>query len=229
MKTIAIEAALRDRTGKGGARSSRREGLLPAVLYGQGKKIHLSVDRREFVRAMEAARGENLIFDVNVPGESRPLKSIAREVQHDPVSRAMLHVDFQHIDMDKPIHVSVTVHLNGEPEGVRNFGGILEHVGREVEVLCLPSAIPSHIDVDVSEMMVGDSVHVSELKSEGFEILDEGSKVIAQVAAPTVEKVETEEAEEGVEGAEGEAAAEGEGAAEKEGEDSEAKGDGKDS
>jgi large subunit ribosomal protein L25 len=196
MKTISIDAELRERTGKGGARTDRRDGRLPCVLYGQGKSAHLSVDRKTFQRALHDAQDDTIIFDLNVPGEGEPLKSIAREVQHHPVSRVPIHVDFQHIDMTKAIQVNVAVHLQGEPEGVRNFGGILEHVARELEVLCLPVSIPSAIDVDVTHLLVGDSVHVSDVHAEGYEIQEEPSKVIAQVAAPTVEKVSTAEEEE---------------------------------
>ncbi|HMB70697.1 MAG TPA: 50S ribosomal protein L25 [bacterium] len=222
MKTIPINAEVRERTGKGGARTARREGKLPGVLYGQGKSIHLSVDRREFTRALNEAQDENALFDIKVPGESAALTSIAREIQHDPVSRIALHVDFQYVDLTKPIQVEVAIHLIGEAEGVKNFGGILEHVGREVEVQCLPTEIPTHIDVDVSALMVGDSIHVSDLPSEGFEILTLGSQVVAHVAAPTVEK--EPEPEEGAL-AEGEAA-EGEGADGEKKSDDESKGDG---
>jgi large subunit ribosomal protein L25 len=222
MRTIAIQAESRERTGKGGARSARREGRLPGVLYGQGKSIHLTVNRREFGRAIQAAAGENIIFDVNLAGESSPLKSIARDVQRHPVSRELVHVDFQHIDMSKPINVSIVVHLLGEPEGVKNFGGILEHPTRELEVSCLPANIPSHIDVDVSAMMIGDSVHVSDLPSSGFEFLDEPERVVVHVAAPTVEKVvaEGEEGAEAAEGEEGAAEGEGEGESKEDGEGS---------
>ncbi len=221
MKTIVIEAENRENTGKGSARSTRREGRIPGVLYGQGKNIPLSIDRRTFVRALIAAHGENLIFDVTLPSE-KPLKAIAREIQQDPISRGVVHVDFQHIDMSKPIHVSIQVNLSGEPEGVKNFGGILEHPGRTLLVECLPSNIPSSIEIDVSELMVGDSIHVSDITPDGFVFQEELTKVIAQVAAPTVVvEEEEEEAAEGAEG-EGEGAAEGEG--ETEGED--AKGDG---
>jgi large subunit ribosomal protein L25 len=194
MKTIAIEVELRKRTGKGGARESRRAGRIPGVLYGQGKVLLVSVDRHEFVHAMHEAHGENILFDVKVPGEKEPLKSIAREVQHDPVSRAAVHVDFQHIDMNRPIHVKVAVHLTGQPEGAKNFGGILEHQTREVEVLCLPAEVPSHIVVDVSKLLVGQSVHVRDLPPAPYQILEDPSRVIAQVAAPTVEKVVVPEA-----------------------------------
>lgn len=216
MKTITIEARARESKGKGGARSTRREGRLPGVLYGQGQNITLSIDRRDFGKKVHDAHGENVIWDV-VIDDAAPLKSLAREIQHDSISRRMIHVDFEHIDMTRRIHVAVAVHLNGEPDGVRNFGGVLEHVARELEVICLPSDIPASIDLDVTELGVGDSIHVSDLSPEGFEFLAEGSKVIAQVAAPTVEKVETEdEDEEAAEGAEETA----------EGADEEAKGDG---
>jgi large subunit ribosomal protein L25 len=194
MKTIPIEARLRDRTGKGGARTDRREGRLPGVLYGQGKSIHLTVDRREFTRAMSLAHDENVLFDVKVPGETGVLTSIAREIQHDPLTRMALHVDFQYVDLSKPIHVQVAIRLIGEPEGVKNFGGVLEHVAREIDVMCLPTEIPSHLDVDVSPLMVGQSIHVSDIPAVGFQILTLGSQVVAHVAAPTVEKAPVAEA-----------------------------------
>ncbi len=209
MKTITIQAKHRDKRGKGAARASRREGLIPVVLYGEGKNISLTVDRREFLKALQEAGGENVLFDVVVPGE-KPLTSVLREIQQDVVSRSVTHLDFQHVGMHKKIHVSVSVHLTGEPDGVRNFGGILEHAGREVEVLCLPNNIPAHIELDVSSLMVGDSLHVSDLAKGDYEILDDATKVIAHVAAPTVERKAVEE-----EAAEEEAAAEEEGAEEK--------------
>ncbi|MEZ5066720.1 MAG: 50S ribosomal protein L25 [bacterium] len=192
MKTIAIDAKVRERIGKGGARTARREGQLPGVLYGQGKKIALTVDHKEFLTAFHEAAGEALVFDVTLPGQP-PLKSIAREFQRDPVSLEFMHVDFLHIDMSKPVHVMVTVHLVGEPDGVKNYGGILEHSARELEVSCLPSNIPSHIEIDVSGMAVGDSIHVSDIKTENFEFLEEMERVVAHVASPTVEKAATDE------------------------------------
>jgi large subunit ribosomal protein L25 len=207
MKTIVIDAQRREQTGKGGARTTRREGNIPAVLYGQGEVIHLHVNRRDFARKLQDARGENVIWDVTFPGE-KPRKSLAREIQHHPIHRSMIHVDFQHIDLSQKIEVSVVVHLVGEPEGVRNFGGILEHAGREVTVSCLPADIPASIEVDVSALMIGDSIHLSDLPAENFEFLDDPHKVIAHVAAPTVEAVTAAEKEEAAEGEE--AAAEGE-------------------
>jgi large subunit ribosomal protein L25 len=195
MKTIPITAELREGAGKGNARSTRRDGKIPGILYGQGKSVRLSVNRKEFLKAMHDAHGENVIFDVTVPGQA-PLKSIAREVQHHPVTHATMHVDFQHIDMSKKIHVDVAVHLVGEPIGVKTYGGILEHVARELEVLCLPADIPSAIEIDVSEMNVGESIHVRELPVAGYEFLADGSQVVVHIASPTVEAVPTaEEAE----------------------------------
>ncbi|GJM44672.1 MAG: 50S ribosomal protein L25 [Gemmatimonadota bacterium] len=216
MLTISIAAEKRDRTGKGAARSTRRDGKIPGTLYGQGKSITLRVDRAEFAKKLQEAHGENVIWDVHVDGGDA-LKSLAREIQHDPISRSMIHVDFQHIDMTQVINVMVAVHLVGEPVGVRTFGGILEHMTREIEVECLPTAIPASIDVNVEDLEVGDSIHQSDLPTDGFEFVGDGTRVIAQVAAPTVEAVaETEEGEEGEEGTTAEASEEGE----------EAKGDG---
>lgn len=206
MRTIPIQANLRERVGKGSARSARREGMLPGVLYGQGENVAISINRKEFATAMHEAHGENVIWDVAIDGRE-PLKSIAREIQHHPVNRHLIHVDFQHIDLSKPIQVSVVVHLTGEPEGVKTYGGILEHASRELEILVLPQDIPAQLDVDVSKLMIGDSIHVSDLPADGFEFVEEPARVVAQVAAPTVAKADDEEAE----GAEGEeAAAEGE-------------------
>lgn len=193
MKTIGIQATTRTRTGKGGARESRREGRIPAVLYGQGKMVSISVDRREFATALMKAHTHNVIFDLKLPGEPA-LKTIAREIQHDPVSRHMIHVDFQHIDMNKKIHVKVEIHLIGEPDGVKNQGGILEHVARELEVSCLPADIPEEIRVDVSHLVIGTAVHVSDIPAQGFEFLEDPHQVVALVAAPTVEVTPAEEA-----------------------------------
>lgn len=199
MKTITISAAERTRCGKGGAREARREGRIPGILYGQGQQVPLTVDRREFARALLDAHTTNVIFDLSLPGKP-PLKTIAREIQTDPVSRLMIHVDFQHIDMSRKINVSVAVILKGEPDGVKNFGGILEHVTRDVEIMCLPADIPESITVDVSHLGVGDAVHVSELPA-GFEYMDDPHRVIALVAAPTVEKTAAETAAEAADAA----------------------------
>ncbi len=193
MKTITIAAKVRAKTGRSGANQSRREGMIPGTLYGQGKSITLEVERKEFVKAMADAHGENVLFDVTI-GREAPLKSILREIQHDALHRRVMHVDFQHIDLSKKIHVKVAVHLHGEPEGVKTFGGILEHTTREVEILCLPAEIPAHFDVDVSKLLVGDSIHVSDLVRGNYEFLSDPNRVVAQVTAPVVEKVETTEA-----------------------------------
>jgi large subunit ribosomal protein L25 len=187
MKTIAISAKARNQKGRSGANATRREERIPGVLYGQGKNIPLSVDRKEFLKAMQEAHGENVLLDVTVDGAS-PLKSILREVQHDTLHRFITHLDFQHIDLNKKIHVRVAIHLHGEPEGVKTYGGILEHTTRDVEILCFPAEIPPHFDVDVSKLLIGDSIHVSDLVRGNYEIVAEPTRVVAQLTAPTIEK-----------------------------------------
>jgi large subunit ribosomal protein L25 len=193
MKTISIAAEVRTKTGRSGANAARRDGKIPGVLYGQGKTIVISLDRKELIRAMNEAHGENVLFDVSI-GTQAPLKSILREVQHDELHRFVTHVDFQHIDLNKKIHVRVAIHLHGDPEGVKTFGGILEHTTRDVEILCLPAEIPPHFDVDVTKLLVGDSIHVSDLPKGNWEFLTEPMRVVAQVTAPTVEKAPETEA-----------------------------------
>jgi large subunit ribosomal protein L25 len=166
------------------------------------------VDRKEFLKAMHEAAGENVLLDVTIDGAS-PLKSILREVQHDTLHRFITHLDFQHIDLNKKIHVRVAIHLHGEPEGVKTYGGILEHTTRDVEILCLPAEIPPHFDVDVAKLLIGDSIHVSDLVRGNYEILAEPTRVVAQVTAPTIEKAPEAEVTEAAVAA----APEGEGAA----------------
>jgi large subunit ribosomal protein L25 len=193
MKTISIAAEVRTKTGRSGANAARRDGKIPGVLYGQGKTIVIALDRKTFLKAINETHGENVLFDVSV-GTGAPLKSILREVQHDELHRYVTHVDFQHIDLSKKIHVRVAIHLHGEPEGVKTFGGILEHTTRDVEILCLPAEIPPHFDVDVAKLLVGDSIHVSDLPRGNWEFLTEPMRVVAQVTAPTVEKAPEAEA-----------------------------------
>lgn len=210
MKTIAITAKVRNKSGRSGANASRRADMIPGVLYGQGKTITMEVERKDFVKAMQEAHGENILFDVTF-GTQPPLKSILREIQHDVLHRMVTHVDFQHIDLNKKIHVKVAIHVHGEPEGVKTFGGILEHSSRDVEILCLPAEIPAHFDVDVSKLLVGESIHVSDLPKGNYEFLTDPTRVVAQVTAPVVEKVETPEAAEVVAEAPTEEAAKAEG------------------
>jgi large subunit ribosomal protein L25 len=185
MAVIALSGQRRERLGKGGARSSRREGLIPAVLYGHGEEpIPVSVGARDFQLALHTHRGGNPIVNLAVAG--REYTALIRDVQYDPVSHDVLHLDFQHISLTETIEVSVPVRLVGLPVGVKDTGGILEHILREVEVRCLPTAIPASIDADVSGLNIGDSVHVRDLAAQDVTILTDPDAAVATVVPPTV-------------------------------------------
>src|SRR6185295_10521098 len=143
---IALSGSRRESLGKGGARKARAAGAIPGVLYGHGETpIPVSVGARDFQLAMRAHRGGNPIVNLAVSGGE--FTALVRAVQYDPVTHDILHLDFQHISLTETIEVRVAVHLTGLPLGVKDGGGILETILRELEVRCLPTAIPSAIDV----------------------------------------------------------------------------------
>ena len=162
MAVIPLSGTRRLALGKGGARKARAAGHIPAVLYGHGEEpVAVSVQAREFDLALRGHKGSNPIVNLAMSGGE--YTALVRAVQYDPISHAILHLDFQHISLTETIEVSVAVHLVGLPVGVKDGGGILETIQREIEVRCLPTAIPAFIEVDVSRLNIGDSVHVREI------------------------------------------------------------------
>jgi len=195
-KTTILEANPRAETGKGAARSIRREGRIPAILYGHGREsLPLTVDAVDLAKLVSSISVDNTLVDLEVEGEST--KVLIREIQRHPFRNETLHVDFFEIAMDEKIHVDVPVVIEGVPTGVKDRGGVLDHMLREIEVYCLPSRIPERIVVDVSELDIGDAIHVGELDVPDVEILTEADRSVVAVAAPTViEEPEEEEEEE---------------------------------
>jgi large subunit ribosomal protein L25 len=193
MAVISISGTRRDSRGKNAARKVRAAGQIPAVMYGHGEEpIPVAVDARTFQLALRHHKGGNAIVNLAVSGSE--YTALIRDVQYDPVSRHVIHLDFQHISLTETVEVSVTVHLTGLPVGVKDGGGILEHITREVEVRGLPTALPPSIDVDVSGLNIGDSVHVRDLPAHDITILTDPDTTIATVVAPSV--VEEKPAEE---------------------------------
>lgn len=193
MAVITLNGSRRSRLGKGGARTARREGMIPAVLYGHGEDpVPVSVGSREFDVALRGHKGGNPIVNLAVAGQE--YTALIRAVQYDPVSHDILHLDFQHISLTETIEVKVNVHLIGLPVGVKDGGGILETILREIEVRCLPTAIPSSIDVDVSHLNIGDSVHVRDFSVPNVTLLADLDATVATVVPPTV--IEEKPAEE---------------------------------
>ena len=203
----------RERLGTRETKRLRREGQIPGVLYGRGTPIAFSVPERELRRALTGSAGLHSILDVQVDGGEKAHASILKEYQVDPIRGHMTHVDLQEVRLDRPITASVSVRLTGgdTAPGVKE-GGVLSQPLREVSIEALPLEVPEHVDVDVSQLGIGDSLRVSDVSvPEGVKLLDDPETVVATVTAPMRAEVEEEaEAAEG-EVPEGEAA---EGAAE---------------
>ncbi|MEQ1833599.1 MAG: 50S ribosomal protein L25, partial [Candidatus Eisenbacteria bacterium] len=160
MSVIQLKGSRRESVGKGSARKARAAGQIPAVVYGHGETpMPVSVDKREFEVALRGHKGSNAIVNLAVSG-AKDVTALVRDVQYDPLTRNIVHLDFQHISLTETIEVEVPVHFVGVPVGVKDGGGILEHLVRTLEVRCLPTAIPASIDVDVTALNVGENMHV---------------------------------------------------------------------
>ncbi len=190
MKEVTFKVSARSEVGKEKAKKLRVKGLLPGVVYGEGQATPIVFDAKAFEHLWHSTRGENVLVNLEIQnGGLETRKSLIREIQRDPVWGKVLHVDFQHISLSKKISVNVPVHLVGLPVGVKDTGGILQHTFRELEVSCLPTEIPEHIEIDVSHLKIGDSVHVRDLKlATGIQILTAGDLSVASVVPPTVIK-----------------------------------------
>lgn len=216
MREIPLSAEPREGVGKGAARRIRTSGRIPAVVYGpETKPVSVAVGERLFHAAMKDA-GTSSIINLNVAGKES--KVVLREIQRDPVTNRILHLDFHAISMTKPLYISIPIHFVGTPRGVKTDGGIMQATMRELEISCLPTDIPEHFELDVADLGIGDSIHVSDISIPNTDIRSEGQRTVVVISAPTVIK-EVVEAAEGEE-VEGEAAAEeapAEGEAAKEG------------
>ena len=209
MKTIILEVLARLGTGKGVARKLRREGMIPAVIYGHKSTKSIAVRLKDLQQILKAEGGSNAILELTVDGKKK--NALLKDIQYDPIRRVPIHADIFEVSMDQKIRVMVEVKPAGEdPVGLK-MGGILTHTVTEVEVECLPMEIPESFSVDLSELDVGDSCHVSNIVNPGVKILTPEDQVLYTMVAPTVEKepepVEAEEeaVEEGAPAEEGEA------------------------
>jgi len=190
MKTIELDVEKRSTTGKGEARRTRGGGRIPGVVYGAGKlNVPISVDRKALSDVFREGARENAIFLLKLAGSDQSRHAMIKEMQRDPVSRKPLHIDFVRVLMDVKITLKVPVEIVGIARGVKTDAGILDVVTREIEIECLPSNIPAHLPVDVSDLGIGDAIRVSELPPiEGVTIVDNPEKVVVHVAHPTREE-----------------------------------------
>ena len=204
---VQLTAERRSTKGKGAAREMRRGGKVPAVIYGRGREpAELALDGVALGRLLEKIVPGNTIVELTVDGKA--VKTLIREVQRHPVRPGIVHVDFYEIRAGQRIRLQVPIHCVGIPDGVRNQGGTLDQVIRNVEIEVLPDDIPERAELDVTALTIGKSLHISDLSIPKAEILMDASLTVATVVAPRVEEVVAPAAV-AVEGApvEGEAAA----------------------
>jgi large subunit ribosomal protein L25 len=210
LEQINLNVRVRKTTGNSPARSLRREGRIPAVLYGpKTEPILLSIDSREFEQIAQKSTIGSVLLNLQIQNgqtESRP--AMVKELQAHPVTQKFLHVDFYEVDMQRKIKVMVPVVVRGKAKGAED-GGMLEIIRREIEVLCLPTEIPEAFEVDVTDLNIGDAIHIGDIQhGDNIEIPADAKVTIVTVVAPKVEVEAVEVPEEGVEEAEAEGAAE---------------------
>jgi large subunit ribosomal protein L25 len=203
MATVQLDSKVRTQTGKGASRRLRTEGRLPAIFYGpEAEPIMLSIDYLQLKKVLKGKAAENIIVDLQIDsnGRSQSKTVMIKELQRDPITRDYLHVDFFEISMGKEIEAVIPLQLINTPLGVTN-GGLLQHIRRELSVSCLPKDLIEKIDIDVSGLDIGDSLHIRDITlPAGLNSTEDDDFTIATVVAPTItaepEEVEAEEVEE---------------------------------
>jgi large subunit ribosomal protein L25 len=198
---VKLTVQERESRGSAASRRLRENGLVPGVLYGNGGQAHpFSIEERELRRVLTGDHGLHAILDVVLEGQQKAHHAVLKEYQLDPTRARLLHIDLQEVRLDQAIHTQVVVELVGESEGVKE-GGVLSQVNREVNVEALPMEVPDRLELDVSSMVIGDTLRVSDLRvPEGVKLLDDPETVLASVTPPTkIEEPEVveEELEEG--------------------------------
>ena len=183
MKTdITVAAEPRASRGKNEARRTRRAGLIPAVVYGAYKEpVPLAINPHAIMQILRSKTGHNTIFNLSIKGGENAAVMVV-DGQHDPIKGHLLHVDLKRIDLTKRLNVSVPINTHGEPKGVKQQGGLLEIITREVEIECLPNDIPEHFTLDVGELMIGQSIRAGDIPLSGsIKLVSAPDSVLAHV------------------------------------------------
>ena len=185
-----LKAAIRNRTGSGRLNQMRKEGWLPSVMYGLGKENkNLKVDLRTFVDVLAHSTSENILVNLDIEGVGQSL-AFLQAVQHHNITGAPIHADFRAIDENTEIVAHVPLRLEGEPVGVKNGGGVLEHNVHSMEIRCLPNDLPSLLHADVTSLEIGDSLHIGDLKlPSGVVATHAASVVVAHLGKPRVVEI----------------------------------------
>jgi large subunit ribosomal protein L25 len=191
-----LEATTRDTFGKNEARRTRREGRVPAVLYGSSsgdsadEARAIAVDPKALLKILHSESGANTLIALKLSGEKSETRVLVKDYQLDPVTHHLLHADFYRIAMDRAIKVTIPVTVKGEPKGVKQQGGILEFVRREIEIECLPGDIPEQVEIDVSELMLHQGIRVRDVATDArWTPISEPEMMLVHVIAPKAEEV----------------------------------------
>jgi large subunit ribosomal protein L25 len=191
-----LEARARDTFGKNEARRTRREGQVPAVLYGSSgggsadEARAIAVDPKALLKILHSESGANTLIALKLPGEKAETRVLVKDYQLDPVTHHVLHADFYRIAMDRAIKVTIPVTVKGEPKGVKQQGGILEFVRREIEIECLPGDIPENVEIDVSELMLHQGIRVRDVATDAkWTPISEPELMLVHVITPKAEEV----------------------------------------
>jgi len=188
---VVLEATPRDTFGKNEARRTRKAGQVPAVLYGGDGKdaTPISVTPKALLKILHSDSGQNTLISLKLPGAA-DARVLVRDFQLDPVTHQVLHADFYRVAMDRLIQVTIPVTVHGEPKGVKQQGGILEFVRREIVIECLPGDIPEHVDIDASELMLHQGVRVRDVATDPkWTAVTEGEAMLVHVIMPKAEEV----------------------------------------
>lgn len=196
--SITVRAERREIFGKNASRRIRREGMVPAILYGKsGANVPLTLKKKDVFEILKSETGENTVFRVSFDTETR--NTMIKELQSDPVTDEILHADLIHIAMDEAIRISVPVISVGEAVGIKGEGGFVDFITREVEIECLPKDIPEHVEIDISGLHLNQSLKVKDVvPPEGVKLISDPSTILIVIEAPTKEEeivVEEEEEE----------------------------------
>src|SRR5213596_310394 len=187
-KNVSLAASARQATGKGAARQARFRGKVPAVIYGHGRETQsLELESQALEKALHGIEPASTIIDLAVDGKT--VKTLIREIQRHPIRPDIIHVDFYEIHATEKVKLKVPVHLAGNPDGVRNAGGVLDQVTREVEIEVLPEKIQDRGELDVNALKIGDSLHVRDLSNPHAKILTDAELTIDTVVRPRAEEV----------------------------------------
>ena len=194
MAEVVLEVAKRDQTGKNKVNKLRQEGRIPAIVYGaQREAVSIVVDRKAISDLVtKSDHGIRSIFLLKLAGTDQQRHAMIKDIQIDPISRRMIHVDFIRVKMDEVVRVNVPIHLNGTPVGLKD-GGIVEFQVRDLHIEVLPNAIPDSIEVDVSNLGIHDNIRISDLAiPEGVKVLDDPERVVVGVGVPRAEETPEE-------------------------------------